>query len=132
MSLLAAQTLAFRRRMTPAEIIARLDAVDACAVKSVARDFIEDKVRFCRCRCRCRCCRRCVHGGSLVARAVVTAGRCDLSSGQRARDARLQLDSPPYLLVPGVKLRMHVDLALQRVASLALSCDNGGCVAVTV
>uniref|UniRef100_A0A7R9WFN6 Mitochondrial-processing peptidase subunit beta n=1 Tax=Pseudictyota dubia TaxID=2749911 RepID=A0A7R9WFN6_9STRA len=37
------QMLNFGRRMSPAEIFARIDAVDADAVKDAARMFIEDK-----------------------------------------------------------------------------------------
>ncbi len=38
------QLLTFGRRLTPAELFARVDAVDASAVKAVAQRFIEDKV----------------------------------------------------------------------------------------
>jgi len=37
------QLLTFGRRLTPAELFARVDAVDANAVKAVAQRFIEDK-----------------------------------------------------------------------------------------
>lgn len=37
------QMLTYGRRMTPAEVFARIDAVDASAVKAAAREFIEDK-----------------------------------------------------------------------------------------
>jgi len=36
------QMLTYGRRMTPAEIFARIDAVDAAAVKAAAKEFVED------------------------------------------------------------------------------------------
>ena len=37
------QMLTYRRRMSPAELIARIDAVDAAAVRAAATDYISDK-----------------------------------------------------------------------------------------
>ena len=35
--------LTYNRRMTPAEIVARVDAVDVASVKAAARAYIDDK-----------------------------------------------------------------------------------------